>query len=176
MTPKGFHVYSVILNFFSLTIILTALFTYLFAYDSEWKQAQVPAHAMFWSVKGPIMAIFWMNDVILSMLQSLNVIKGTLYWSAANVKNGYAACFVCVVMLIDIIVMQRYYGPPPREEGNQASGPLDAFADALLFFLPEFLQRLLFCGRDSYVLVQKRKSMKLRHVETNPTTEEKWEA
>ncbi|OZJ05058.1 hypothetical protein BZG36_02096 [Bifiguratus adelaidae] len=174
---KGAHVYMTIINFVSLSIILAALFTYLAVFRNEWKRAQVPAHGLFWCVKGPIMAIFYLGDVTLGLLKTFNVIKGAVgdtgvVWTAAAVENGLYVLVICAVMAVDSVFMHKYYGLG-HEDYVQAAGPYpqevptrttvwEAFMDGYLSFLPEFFYKLFFCSIDSVKLVKKRRQLQKR--------------
>ncbi|CAO3576923.1 unnamed protein product [Absidia cylindrospora] len=178
----GAHVYLVIINFTSLSIILTALFIYLAVYHDQWKDGGIPAHMMFWAVKGPIMAIFYFGEILLSGLSYAGIIKGTdgthsrdnLPWTAEEVQSGIYVIIVCVTMCIASLVMIRCFNVDQRmakstaddDEGNYQplNGQLSphklsawmAFVDAYLVYIPEFLRNVLCCGVDSYRLAKKR--------------------
>ncbi|KAG0175383.1 hypothetical protein DFQ28_000941 [Apophysomyces sp. BC1034] len=175
----GAHVYLVIINFCSLSVILTALFTYLAVFDKEWKRGKIPAHGMFWCVKGPIMVIFYFGEILLSILETVHVIKGTdgshskdgIAWPPQAVKNGLYVIIICVVMCVVVFLMAKYFGPQDAvtkhhmegedEEGKKMS-PWMAFVDGYLWYIPMFFYSVLCCGVDSYRLVKKRVELKAR--------------
>ncbi|KAI8335337.1 organic solute transporter Ostalpha-domain-containing protein [Chlamydoabsidia padenii] len=167
----GTHVYLVIINFTSLSIILTALFTYLAVFHDQWKAGGIHAHGMFWCVKGPIMAIFYFGDILLSGLVHVNVIKGTdgthsadnLPWTSEEVKSGIYVILICVTMCIATLLMARYFN---QIDSTQLSphklSVWMAFVDAYLGYIPEFLRNVLCCGVDSYRLARKRIELRAR--------------
>ncbi|KAI7900464.1 organic solute transporter Ostalpha-domain-containing protein [Cokeromyces recurvatus] len=169
---KGAYVYLTIINFYSLSIILTALFTYLDVFSREWKRGRIPAHGMFWCVKGPIMIIFYIGDVLLTILTTCNVIKGTdgthgsIAWPADAVKNGLYVIVICVVMFFDSFLMLRFFGPKDNIANAVKMGQTKkmsyfrAFIDAYIAYIPEFLLNVLCCGADSFRLMRKRKALK----------------
>lgn len=171
---NGAYVYLAVINFASLTLILTALFTYLAVFNEEWHHGHIKAHGMFWCVKGPIMVIFYFGDILLSALSFFNVItdspakhSGGTYWPAAAIKNGYYVLLICAVMIVVAIMMDYFFGLDAKEyafeEDDLSSGwaeYLAAFADAFLAFIPQFFRNLLLCGGDTLVLARKR--MRLR--------------
>lgn len=172
---KGAYVYLTIVNFASLSIILSALFVYLAVFHNEWKHGNIRAHGMFWCVKGPIMVIFYFGDILLSILETVKVIKGTdgsqssdgLAWPAAAVKNGLEVILICTVMCVDIFLMAKYFGPQDavtkhiEEDLPRMTGWM-ALVDGYLSYLPEFFHNLLFCGVDSYRLARKRMEIRAR--------------
>ncbi|KAI8147452.1 organic solute transporter Ostalpha-domain-containing protein [Fennellomyces sp. T-0311] len=169
----GAHVYLVIINFTSLSIILSALFVYLAVFHNEWKRGQIPAHGMFWSIKGPVMAIFYIGDILLSGLETAEIIKGTdgthssdgLAWPSAAVKNGIYVIIVCVVMVVDVFLMGKFFGPQPEikeNHGEQRVSGWTAFVDGYLAYIPEFFKNLVCCGADSYRLARKRMELRAR--------------
>ena len=169
----GTHVYLTIINFTSLSIILSALFVYLAIFHNEWQRGQIPAHGMFWSIKGPVMAIFYIGDILLSGLETADVIKGTdgthpsdgLAWSSAAVKNGIYVIIVCVVMTVDVFLMSKFFGPQLeiKQSGSEprTSGWM-AFVDGYLTYIPEFFRNMVCCGVDSYRLARKRMELRAR--------------
>ncbi|KAI9487330.1 MAG: organic solute transporter Ostalpha-domain-containing protein [Benjaminiella poitrasii] len=171
---KGAYVYLTIINFASLSVILTALFTYLDVFHREWKRGRVPAHGMFWCVKGPIMIIFYIGEMLLTILTTCNVIKGTdgthgsIAWPADAVKNGLYVIIICVVMTIDSFMMLRFFGPKDNIANAARTGQVKkmsysrAFVDGYLAYIPEFLYNVLCCGVDSYRLMRKRRALKKR--------------
>ncbi|SAM05042.1 hypothetical protein [Absidia glauca] len=116
---KGAHVYLTIINFLALSLIISALFTYLAVYKDEWKRARISAHGFFWCVKGPIMINFYIGSLLLSGLAYEGVIHGTdgshssdgLAWSAEAVRNGLEVIIDCVVMTVFMGLMTIYFGP-----------------------------------------------------------------
>jgi hypothetical protein len=171
---KGAYVYLTIVNFFSLSVILTALFTYLDVFHREWLRGKVKAHGMFWCVKGPIMINFYFGEILLSILTTVGVIKGTdgsngsIAWPADAVKNGIYVIIVCVVMFIDSFLMLRFFGPADNIQNAGRTGQVKkmsawkAFVDGYLAYIPEFLHAIFCCGFDSYKLMKKRRAMKKR--------------
>ncbi|KAI8096463.1 organic solute transporter Ostalpha-domain-containing protein [Halteromyces radiatus] len=185
---RGAHVYLVIINFTSLSIILTALFTYLAVFSDQWKAGDIHAHGMFWCVKGPIMAIFYLGELLLSGLVYADVIKGTdgthssdhLPWTADEVKSGIYVIVICVTMCIAMLLMLRYFNVDRRmaraspddnvghyqQLGGQLTpnklSPWMAFVDAYLIYIPEFLRNVLCCGVDSFRLARKRIELRAR--------------
>ncbi|KAG2227023.1 hypothetical protein INT45_006430 [Circinella minor] len=169
----GAYVYLTIINFILLSLILSALFTYLAIFHNEWKRGQISAHGMFWCVKGPVMAIFYFGDVLLSILKTCNVIKGTdgtqssdgLAWPASAVKNGLDVIIICVTMMIASCLMYKYFGPQDqiRKKGDtpRITG-WKAFVDAYVTYIPEFFRNILCCGLDSYRLARKRAELRQR--------------
>jgi hypothetical protein len=182
---NGAYVYLTIINFISLSIILTALFTYLDVFHREWKRGNVRAHGMFWCVKGPIMFIFYFGDILLTGLTTANVIKptdgthGSIAWPADAVKNGLYVIIICCVMFVDCFMMHRFFGPQDNIQHAQQTGQIKkmsffkAFVDAYLAYIPEFIYKTLCCGVDSYKLMKKRKALrkkkKLEASNANPT-------
>lgn len=184
---KGAYVYLTILNFVSLSIILTALFTYLDVFHREWKRGIIRAHGMFWCVKGPIMFNFYFGDVLLTILSTVGVIKatdgthGSIAWPADAVKNGLYVIIICCVMFVACFMMYRFFGPEDNIQHAQEAGQVKkmnffkAFVDAYLSYLPEFFYKVLCCGVDSYKLMKKRKDLKKKKLEAlngtnaNPT-------
>ncbi|KAL0092874.1 organic solute transporter Ostalpha-domain-containing protein [Phycomyces blakesleeanus] len=171
----GAHVYLVIINFTSLSIILSALFTYLAVFEAEWKKGQISAHGMFWCVKAPIMIIFYGGDILLTGLTTAGVIHGTtgetssdgIAWPAAAVKNGIYVIIVCVVMCAVTFMMVKYFGPRDNltnqlEKDVRPLGVWVAIVDAYLGYIPEFLYNVFGCGKDSYQLVRKRVELRSR--------------
>ncbi|KAI7864945.1 organic solute transporter Ostalpha-domain-containing protein, partial [Spinellus fusiger] len=171
----GAHVYLVIVNFASLSLILTALFTYLAVFDEEWKRGKIKAHGMFWCVKGPIMIIFYFGELLLSGLTMAGIIHGTtgetssdgIAWPASAVKQGIFVILVCTVMCVVSFLMARYFGPdetpaPSLDPDTKRMGVGMALVDAYLGYIPEFLYNVLCCGFDSYRLVRKRVELQAR--------------
>ncbi|KAI8376087.1 organic solute transporter Ostalpha-domain-containing protein [Radiomyces spectabilis] len=170
----GAHVYLVIINFISLSIILSALFTYLAIFHEEWQRGHIKAHGMFWCVKGPIMVIFYFGEILLSVLETAHIIKGTdgthssdgLAWPAAAVKNGLYVILICACMCVIMFVMIKFFGPDDNinkalnQEGRLSTW--QAFVDGYLSYLPEFFYNVLCCGVDSYRLARKRMELKAR--------------
>ncbi|KAI9491824.1 organic solute transporter Ostalpha-domain-containing protein [Zychaea mexicana] len=170
---QGAYVYLTIINFILLSVILSALFTYLAVFHEEWKRGQISAHGMFWCVKGPVMAIFYFGDILLSILETCNVIKGTdgsqssdgLAWPAAAVKNGLDVIIICVVMVVASFLMNKYFGPQReimKSGNNQRVTGWKAFLDAYISYIPEFVRNILCCGIDSYRLARKRAELRKR--------------
>ncbi|CAO3637826.1 unnamed protein product [Cunninghamella blakesleeana] len=116
-SPHGTHVYLTVINFISLSIILGALFTYLAVFSNEFKRGKIPSHGMFWSIKLPIVIIFYIGEILLSILEVVHVIKGTdgshssdgIPWTADQVKSGIYVIVVCVAMLLASILMVKYF-------------------------------------------------------------------
>ncbi|KAI8331205.1 organic solute transporter Ostalpha-domain-containing protein [Chlamydoabsidia padenii] len=116
---KGAHVYLIIINFISLSLIISALFTYLAVYKQEWKRARISAHGFFWCVKGPIMINFYIGTLLLSGLAYKGILHGTdgsqssegLAWSTEAIENGLEVIIDCVVMTVFMGLMIRYFGP-----------------------------------------------------------------
>lgn len=169
---KGAYVYLTIIDFASLTIILTALLTYLDVFHHEWVRGNVKAHGMFWCVKGPIMINFYFGEILLSILSTVGIIKGTdgthgsIAWSADAVKNGISVIIVCVVMMFDSFMMLWFFGPTDNIQNAAKTGQSKkmsawgAFVDGYLAYIPEFIYTFLCCGFDSYKLMKKRKALK----------------
>ncbi|KAI8071513.1 organic solute transporter Ostalpha-domain-containing protein [Gongronella butleri] len=177
---KGAHVYLVIINFVCLSLIISALFTYIAVFKEEWKRAKVSAHGLFWCVKGPIMFNFYIGTLLLSGLAYCGVIHGTdgsnssdgLAWSTAAVQNGLLVIIICVVMTVAMGLMTKYYNESDsirRFEENDTTmnnGPFkklsawDAFMDAYVMYIPEFIRNVVFCGRNSRALHKKRQRLK----------------
>ncbi|KAI9314942.1 organic solute transporter Ostalpha-domain-containing protein [Dichotomocladium elegans] len=171
----GAYVYLTIINFTSLSIILAALFTYLAVFEEEWKRGNITAHGMFWCVKGPIMIIFYFGDILLSILETKDVIKGTdgtqsgddLAWPSAAVKNGVYVIIICTVMVVVSFMMLKYFGPQDavlkhmEDDAPRMSGWM-ALVDGYLSYLPEFFHKVLLCGVDSYRLARKRAKLRAR--------------
>ncbi|ORY01771.1 hypothetical protein K493DRAFT_255344 [Basidiobolus meristosporus CBS 931.73] len=173
----GAYVYLTIIDFVSLSVILSALFTYLAVFHEEWKRGKIHAHGMFWCVKGPIMFIFYIGDILLTALTTAGVIKGTdgtnssdsIAWPAAAVKNGLYVIIICVVMAFIIILMAKYYGPQDvvaKHENGQLDTvrmtPSKALIDGYVTYIPEFLYGVLCCGVDSCRLARKRVELRSR--------------
>ncbi|KAI8576999.1 hypothetical protein K450DRAFT_253885 [Umbelopsis ramanniana AG] len=170
-SPKGAYVWLTVINFFCLSLILGALFTYLAVYHNEWKLGAIQAHGLFWCVKGPIMIIFYFGTILLSALTTFHVIKdvppanGGTYWPAAAIKNGYEAIIVCFVMAIDAVLMMKYYGMDEEDYFDHKDEHLNffmAFVDAFLAFIPQFILSLMTCGQSTVRLAKKRQELKLR--------------
>ncbi|CEP17278.1 hypothetical protein [Parasitella parasitica] len=171
---KGAYVYLTIINFFSLSVILTALFTYLDVYHREWKRGNVPAHGMFWCVKGPIMFIFYIGEILLTILTTAGVINGTdgthgsIAWPADAVKNGLYVIIICAVMFVDCFMMLRFFGPKDNIQNAAKNGQSNkmgywrAFYDGYISYIPEFFYLVACCGADSFKLMKKRKALKKR--------------
>ncbi|CAO3695938.1 unnamed protein product [Rhizopus stolonifer] len=171
---KGAYVYLTIIDFISLSIILTALFTYLDVFHSEWQRGKIRAHGMFWCVKGPIMVIFYFGEILLTILTTVGVIKGTdgshgsIAWSADAVKNGLYVIIVCVCMMVVSCMMAKFFSPADNIEAAMASGEkkqkgmFGAFIDGYVAYIPEFLYKMICCGVDSVKLAKKRKALKKR--------------
>ncbi|KAG2197159.1 hypothetical protein INT47_009466 [Mucor saturninus] len=169
---KGAYVYLTIINFTSLSIILTALFTYLDVFHREWLRGHVKAHGMFWCVKGPIMINFYFGEILLSILSTKGVIKGTdgshgsIAWSVDAVKNGISTIIICVVMMVDSFMMLRFFGPADNIQSAAKTGQTKkmsawgAFVDGYLAYIPEFIHTFLCCGFDSYRLMKKRRALR----------------
>lgn len=169
---KGAYVYLTIINFISLSIILTALFTYLDVFHREWIRGKVKAHGMFWCVKGPIMINFYFGEILLSILATEGIIKGTdgtngsIAWSVDAVKNGISVIIICIVMMIDSFMMLRFFGPADNIQSAARTGQVKkmsawgAFVDGYLAYIPEFIHTILCCGFDSYKLMKKRKALR----------------
>lgn len=177
---KGAYLWLTVINFGSLSLILTALFTYLAVFHPEFKRGHIPAHGMFWCVKGPIMIIFYVGEILLSILVTAHVIKGTdgsesqdgLAWSPQAVKFGVYVLLVCFVMTVVSILMLKYFGIHSTrhrllddnldlDPSNKLS-PWSAFVDSLLAFVPEFFRNVFCCGVDSYRLARKRVELRGR--------------
>lgn len=83
---------------------------------------------MFWSIKLPIVIIFYIGEILLSILKIVHVIKGTdgthssdnLPWTADDVKSGIYVIVVCVSMLLASILMMKYFNVD-----QQQRNPLD---------------------------------------------------
>lgn len=169
---KGAYVYLTIINFTSLSIILGALFTYLDVFHAEWLRGKVKAHGMFWCVKGPIMINFYFGEILLSILSTVGVIKGTdghngsIAWSMDAVKNGISVIIICTVMMVDSFMMLRFFGPSDNIQNAAKTGQVKkmsawgAFVDGYLAYIPEFLYTVLCCGFDSYKLMKKRRKLR----------------
>jgi hypothetical protein len=167
---KGAYVYLTIINFVSLSVILTALFTYLDVYHREWLRGKVKAHGMFWCVKGPIMVNFYFGDILLSILTTTGVItgstSGSIEWPADAVKNGIDVIIICAVMMVDSFLMFRFFGPADNIQSAGKNGQVNkmtawkAFVDGYLAYIPEFIHATLCCGVDSYRLAKKRRALK----------------
>ncbi|KAI8086528.1 organic solute transporter Ostalpha-domain-containing protein [Halteromyces radiatus] len=132
---KGAHVYLTIINFIALSLIISALFTYLAVYKDEWKRARISAHGFFWCVKGPIMINFYIGTLLLSGLAYAGVIHGTdgshssdgLAWSTEAVKNGLEVIIECVVMTVFMGLMTKYFGPQDSiRRGLSTQGALES--------------------------------------------------
>ncbi|EIE78195.1 hypothetical protein RO3G_02899 [Rhizopus delemar RA 99-880] len=173
----GAYVYLTIINFISLSIILTALFTYLDVFHSEWERGKIKAHGMFWCVKGPIMVIFYFGEILLTILTTVGVIKGTdgshgsIAWPADAVKNGIHVIIVCVVMVVVSGMMSKFFGPADNIQAAIAAGQqkkkgaFGAFTDGYLAYIPEFLYKVICCGVDSVHLMKKRKALRKKKKE-----------
>jgi Organic solute transporter Ostalpha len=170
-SPKGAYVWLTVMNFFCLSLILGALFTYLAVYHNEWKLGNIQAHGLFWCVKGPIMIIFYFGTILLTALTTFHVIKdvppanGGTFWPAAAIKNGYEAIIVCFVMAIDAVMMMKYYGMDEEDYFDHKDEHLNffmAFVDAFLAFIPQFILSLMTCGQSTVRLAKKRQELKLR--------------
>jgi hypothetical protein len=177
---KGAYLWLTVVNFGSLSLILTALFTYLAVFKPEYERGHIPAHGMFWCVKGPIMIIFYVGEILLSILVTAGVIKGTdgtashdgTAWSAQAVKFGIYVLLVCLVMTVASSLMLKYFGVHSTkhrllEDTTDISGSHKlsvwwAFVDSLLSFIPEFFRNVLCCGLDSLKLARKRAEMRGR--------------
>lgn len=169
---KGAYVYLTIINFISLSIILTALFTYLDVYHREWLRGKVKAHGMFWCVKGPIMVNFYFGEILLSILTTVGVIKGStagsIEWPADAVKNGINVIIICFVMMVDSFLMLRFFGPADNIQNAGMNNQVKkmtawhAFVDGYLAYIPHFIRDFLCCGVDSYKLAKKRKELSKR--------------
>ncbi|KAI8357296.1 organic solute transporter Ostalpha-domain-containing protein [Blakeslea trispora] len=171
---KGAYVYLTIIDFISLSIILGALFTYLDVFHNEWKRGHIRAHGMFWCVKGPIMVNFYLGQILLTILSTAGVIKGTdgshgsIAWPADAVKNGLHVIIVCVVMMVDSIMMNRFFGPQDNIQSAASVGQTKrmsgwkAFVDGYLAYIPEFFYMTACCGADSFKLIKKRRELKKR--------------
>ncbi|CDS06697.1 hypothetical protein LRAMOSA09224 [Lichtheimia ramosa] len=171
----GAYVYLTIINFTSLSIILSALFVYLAVFHDQWQQGGIRAHGMFWCVKGPIMCIFYFGEILLTILETVGVIKGTdgthssdgLAWPSAAVKNGLYVIIICAVMCVASFLMLRFFGPQDalvkheEEDAPRMSG-WTALVDGYLSYLPEFFHHVLLCGVDSYRLARKRAELRSR--------------
>ncbi|ORX52854.1 hypothetical protein DM01DRAFT_1323326 [Hesseltinella vesiculosa] len=177
---KGAYVYLTIINFIALSFIISALFTYLAVYHPEWKRIKISAHGMFWCVKGPIMINFYIGTILLDGLAYDNIIHGTdgsnssdgLAWSTEAVKHGLEVIIDCVVMTIFMGLMTKYFGPQDsirraNENDTQIIGEpfqkrtsSQAFLDAYVLYIPEFIRNVITCGRDSRALAKKRARMK----------------
>ncbi|RCI03007.1 hypothetical protein CU098_012226, partial [Rhizopus stolonifer] len=171
---SGAYVYLTIINFISLSVILGALFTYLDVFHNEWKRGHIRAHGMFWCVKGPIMVNFYFGEILLTILTTVGVINGTdgshgsIAWPADAVKNGLYVIIVCVVMMVDSIMMNKFFGPQDNIASAASVGqvkkmsPWKAFVDGYIAYIPEFLYMALRCGADSFQLMKKRRELKKR--------------
>jgi hypothetical protein len=177
---KGAYLWLTVINFASLSIILTALFTYLAVFGPEYKRGHIPAHGMFWCVKGPIMIIFYVGEILLSLLVTFHVIKGTdgsashdgTAWTAQAVRFGIYVLLVCFVMTIVSVLMLKYFGIKSTQHrimddtiyldrANKMS-VWQAIVDSLLKFIPELFGNILCCGVDSFRLARKRVEMRGR--------------
>jgi hypothetical protein len=154
-----------VIQFASLSVILMALFTYISVYEDEWKEAKCKVHGMFWSVKAPIMVIFYFGDILLSILSYFNVItdrtpahSGGTHWSAEAIKNGYYVLIICSTMVVVSILMQIYFGLDAKEYSIEEpkDGYFEAFTDGFLAYIPQFLKNVFMCGGDTVVLAKKR--------------------
>ncbi|CAO3617612.1 unnamed protein product [Cunninghamella echinulata] len=176
---KGAHVYLTIINFIALSIIISALFVYIATFKQEWSRANISAHGMFWSLKGPIMINFYIGVLLLDGLAYAGVIHGTdgthssdgLAWSTENVKNGLEVIVECVVLTGAMLLMTKYFGPNDSinrslNSINANDQPIEklssfgAFCDAYVNYIPEFLRNIFYCGRDTKKLAAKRRRMK----------------
>ncbi|KAG0168033.1 hypothetical protein DFQ28_004232 [Apophysomyces sp. BC1034] len=171
--PKGAYLYLAAINFTSLSIILMALFTYLAVFDEEWKHGNIRAHGMFWCIKGPIMFIFYVGDILLAILTYAGVIHekepsrpGGTHWTAAAVKNGYYVLLICAVMASVAVMMGRYFGLDHKEmvmdDDDARLSYGEAFADGYLAFIPNFFRDVFMCGGDTVVLAKKRRDLRKR--------------
>jgi hypothetical protein len=177
---KGAYLWLTVIDFGSLSIILTALFTYLAVFSPEYERGQIPAHGMFWCVKGPIMICFYIGEILLSLLVTFHVIKGTdgsashdgTAWSAQAVKFGLYVLLVCFVMTVVSVLMLKYFGVRSTQhrvmdntiyldQSNKLTVS-QAIVDSLLKFIPELFGNILCCGVDSYKLARKRVEMRGR--------------
>ncbi|KAG2184820.1 hypothetical protein INT43_000733 [Umbelopsis isabellina] len=149
-------------------------------FNPEYKRGHIPAHGMFWCVKGPIMIIFYVGEILLSILVTAHVIKGTdgsesqdgLAWSPQAVKFGIYVLLVCFVMTVVSILMLKYFGIHSTRhrllddnldlDPNNKLSPWSAFVDSLLAFVPQFFRNVLCCGVDSYRLARKRVELRGR--------------
>lgn len=120
------HVYLTVVNFISLSIILSALFTYLAVFSNEFKRGKIPSHGMFWSIKLPIVIIFYIGEILLSILEVVHVIKGTdgshssdgIPWTSDQVKSGLYVVVVCVAMLLASMLMVKYFNVDESTSAN----------------------------------------------------------
>ncbi|KAI9305768.1 organic solute transporter Ostalpha-domain-containing protein [Cunninghamella echinulata] len=134
---QGTHVYLTIINFISLSIILGALFTYLAVFSKEFKRGNIPSHGMFWSIKLPIVIIFYIGEILLSILKIVHVIKGTdgthssdnLPWSADDVKSGIYVIVVCVSMLLASILMMKYFNVDQQQQNSSDEKDEEQYID-----------------------------------------------
>ncbi|KAK9767852.1 hypothetical protein K7432_001997 [Basidiobolus ranarum] len=174
----GAYLWLTIVNFLSLSTILSALFTYLAVFHREWNKGQIHAHGMFWCVKGPIMVMFYAGNILLAILKSVGVIKGTdgshssdgLAWPAEEVQAGIYVIIVCTVMCAASFAMIKFYNiddvstslmhsDTKHDTGTTTPSKLTpwwAFVDAYLYYLPEFIRNVFCCGVDSFRLARKR--------------------
>ncbi|CAO3626257.1 unnamed protein product [Cunninghamella blakesleeana] len=176
---KGAHVYLTIINFIALSIIISALFVYIATFKQEWQRAHISAHGMFWSLKGPIMINFYIGVILLDGLAYAGIIHGTdgshssdgLAWSQEAVKNGLEVIIECVVLTGAMLLMTKYFGPKDsidrsvnsinvNNEPVQKLTSFQAFCDAYVNYIPEFITTVFFCGKDTKRLAAKRKRMK----------------
>ncbi|KAI9284478.1 organic solute transporter Ostalpha-domain-containing protein [Umbelopsis sp. AD052] len=177
---KGAYLWLTVINFASLSIILTALFTYLAVFGPEYKRGHIPSHGMFWCVKGPIMIIFYLGEILLSLLVTFHVIKGTdgssshdgTPWTAQAVRFGIYVLLVCVVMTVVSILMLKYFGVKSTQhrimddtiylDRSNKMTVWQAIVDSLFKFIPELFGNILCCGVDSFKLARKRVEMRGR--------------
>jgi hypothetical protein len=167
----GSYVYLIIINFFSLSAILTALFTYLDVFHHEFTELQVPAHGLFWCVKGPIMANFYIGEVLVTLLATVGVIHGTsgnpetgaIAWPTEAVENGIEVIIYCVVMTVSAFMMLRYFGnnDPDFDTNAPKLTVKQALFDAYVSYIPEFVSRVSGCCTDAKGLRKKRRDLKL---------------
>jgi hypothetical protein len=126
------------------------------------------------------MIIFYVGEILLSILVTAGVIKGTdgtashdgTAWSAQAVKFGIYVLLVCLVMTVASSLMLKYFGVHSTkhrllEDTTDISGSHKlsvwwAFVDSLLSFIPEFFRNVLCCGLDSLKLARKRAEMRGR--------------
>ncbi|KAF7728328.1 hypothetical protein EC973_006269 [Apophysomyces ossiformis] len=125
------------------------------------------------------MVIFYFGEILLSILETVHVIKGTdgthstdgIAWPAEAVKNGLYVIIICVVMAVVVFLMAKFFGPQDavtkyhmegEEEGGRKMSPWMAFVDGYLWYIPMFLYSVLCCGVDSYRLAKKRVELKAR--------------
>lgn len=136
---------------------------------------------MFWCVKGPIMVIFYFGDILLSILTTKGVIKGTdgtdypgaIPWPAGAVKNGIYVIIICVTMTIDSFMMLKFFNAKETidkanlEGVQKKKGYFAAFFDAYIAYIPEFIYMMFCCGYDSFKLMKKRKELAKRKKTAN---------